>query len=269
MTSKSAVMSIDGKIHDNIQLPKVFDTPFRPEVIHKVYVNLLSHTFQKQGRYPTAGELVSAESRNTGLGIARLARIRGEGFSRAGQAAGVAGVRHGRVAHPPESWKRIYKKINKKEKRLGLYSAIAATAHRDLIEARGHHVKNISSFPIIISNDIESISKTQNLQKILTALGLGEDLMRSKRSTKRSGAEKTGARRKKSSGISALVIVRNGSTVMRLSNSIPGVDIRSVESLSILDLTPGSKPIRLTVFSQGALQYLDRLKIPIQGKKTR
>src|SRR5688572_20099501 len=35
---------------------------------------------------------------------------------RAGQAAGVAGVRHGRVAHPPESWKEIYKKINKKEK---------------------------------------------------------------------------------------------------------------------------------------------------------
>ena len=73
-----------------------------------------------------AGELVSAESRNTGLGIARLARIRGQGFSRAGQAAAVAGVRAGRVAHPPESWKVIHKKINKKERRLGLCSAIAS-----------------------------------------------------------------------------------------------------------------------------------------------
>ncbi|HEY9387946.1 MAG TPA: 50S ribosomal protein L4 [Nitrososphaeraceae archaeon] len=267
MTTKSAVMSVDGKIHNDVQLPEIFDTPFRPEVIHKVYVNLLSHLFQKQGRYPAAGELVSAESRNTGLGIARLARIRGEGFSRAGQAAGVAGVRHGRVAHPPESSKRIYKKINKKEKRLGLCSAIAATAHRDLIESRGHNVKNISSFPIIVSNEFESISKTQDLQKALIALGLGEDLMRSKRSTRRSRAQKTGARRKKSSGISALAIVSNSSTVRRLSNSIPGVDIRSVESLSVLDLAPGSKPIRLTIFSEAALQYLDRLTTHIQGKK--
>src|SRR3712207_7415295 len=91
---------------------------YRPEVIHKVYVNVLSHSYQRQGRYPAAGEMASAESRNTGLGIARLARARGEGFPRAGQAAGVAGVRHGRVAHPPESWKIIYKKINHKEKQL-------------------------------------------------------------------------------------------------------------------------------------------------------
>ena len=64
--------------------------------------------------------MVSAESRNTGLGIARIARARGEGFARAGQAAGVAGVRHGRASHPPESWKDIYKKINKKEKQAGI-----------------------------------------------------------------------------------------------------------------------------------------------------
>ena len=60
--------------------------------MHKVYINLLSHKYQRQGRYPAAGEIVSAESRNTGLGIARLARARGEGFQRAGQAAGVSGV---------------------------------------------------------------------------------------------------------------------------------------------------------------------------------
>ena len=53
--------------------------------MHKVYINLLSHKYQRQGRYPAAGEIVSAESRNTGLGIARLARARGEGFQRAGQ----------------------------------------------------------------------------------------------------------------------------------------------------------------------------------------
>ena len=76
----------------------------------------------------------------------------------------VAGVRHGRVPHPPESWKKIYKKINKKEKRVALCSAIAATARRDLIEDRGHKVENISGFPIIVSDDIESIRKTKDLR---------------------------------------------------------------------------------------------------------
>src|ERR671923_2861067 len=147
---KTKVIGLDGRDSAEIELPAVFDTPYRPEVIHKVYVNVLSHSYQRQGRYPAAGEMVSVESRNTGLGIARLARARGEGFPRAGQAAGVAGVRHGRVAHPPESWKLIYKKINKKEKQLGLCSAIAATARKDLIEKRGHKIEDIVSFPIVV-----------------------------------------------------------------------------------------------------------------------
>src|ERR671928_1004046 len=150
---KATVLSLDGRDAGEIELPTIFETPFRPEVIQKVYVNLLSHSFQRQGRYPAAGEMVSAESRNTGLGIARLARARGEGFQRAGQAASVAGVRHGRVAHPPESWKNIYKKINHKERQLGLCSAIAATARKDLVQRRGHKMDGNLELPIIISND--------------------------------------------------------------------------------------------------------------------
>ncbi|MRN68868.1 MAG: 50S ribosomal protein L4, partial [Nitrosopumilales archaeon] len=109
MSLNVGVLGLDGRKTDTTLLPAVFNSAYRPDVIHKVYVNLLSHGYQRQGRYPAAGEIVSAESRNTGLGMARIARARGEGFPRAGQAAGVAGVRHGRVAHPPESWKKIYK----------------------------------------------------------------------------------------------------------------------------------------------------------------
>src|SRR3954452_21099429 len=171
------VYDLEGRETSNVDLPPVFNFPYRPEVIKKVYVNLDSHHYQRQGRYPAAGEIVSAESRNTGLGIARLARARGEGFQRAGQAAGVSGVRHGRVAHPPESWKNIYKKINKKEKQLGICSAIAATSRKDLIIKRGHKIGGLLDFPIVVSNEIESISKTKQLQTTLIALGLKEDLI--------------------------------------------------------------------------------------------
>ncbi len=73
------ILETDGSNKNTITLPEVFDTPYRPEVIQKVYNNLNSYTFQRQGRYPAAGQMVSAESRNTGLGIARIARARGEG----------------------------------------------------------------------------------------------------------------------------------------------------------------------------------------------
>lgn len=260
MKSEMVVRSLDGSTERTMQVPQIFQTSFRPEVIHRVYVNLLSHKFQKQGRYPAAGELVSAESRNTGLGIARLARIRGQGFSRAGQAAAVAGVRAGRVAHPPESWKVIYKKVNKKERRLGLCSAIAATSRKDLIEGRGHHVEGISEFPIVASDAIESITKTRDLQKTLIAFGLARDLSRASGSNKKiteSGKKGTGGKR---GGTCALIVVRRGSSIARLSNSVPGVDVKDIESLSVLDLAPGSKPIRLTIFSEGALEYLGQFK---------
>ena len=283
---QAKVLQLDGKESHTIDLPTLFETPFRYDVIHKAYVNLLSHSFQRQGRYPMAGEVVSAESRNTGLGIARIARAKGEGFSRAGQAAGVASIRQGRVAHPPESWKNIYKKINNKEKQLALCSAIAATARKDLIERRGHKVSDITSFPIIVSDDIENISKTKDLVSLLQALGLKDELKRVQFSRKaRSGTARRRGRRGRSA-VSAIIVVsgyesdsdndskvdgnkhtRNkenfrNKNIMKLSGSIRGLDIKQVKDLSVLDFLPGSKPIRLTIFSESAIKELGNIKKP-------
>jgi large subunit ribosomal protein L4e len=272
MIMQAKVLQIDGKESHTIELPLVFETPFRYDVIHKVYVNLLSHSFQRQGRYPMAGEVVSAESRNTGLGIARIARAKGEGFSRAGQAAGVASIRHGRVPHPPESWKNIYKKANNKEKQLALCSAIAATARKDLIERRGHKISNMSNFPIIISDAIESISKTKDLLNLLRALGLKQELDRVHFSLKaRSGTARRRGREGRSA-VSAIIVVgssrghyqgdNNNKNIVKLSGSVGGIDIKQVKDLSVLDFAPGSKPIRLTIFSESAIKELNNIKRP-------
>jgi large subunit ribosomal protein L4e len=260
---KAKVVALDGGDAGEIELPVVFDTPYRPEVIHKVYINLLSHTYQRQGRYPAAGEMVSAESRNTGLGIARLARARGEGFPRAGQAAGVAGIRHGRVPHPPESWKIIYKKINQKERQLGFSSAIAVTARKELVQRRGHKIGDNINLPLVVSNDIESISKTKDLKKVLISLGLGEDIARV--SLMRKARSGTARRRGRSarSGTSALIVVGNKSRLVKLSQSITGVDIRHVKDISVIDLLPGSKPIRLTIFSHNAIDAMKSFQAPV------
>lgn len=260
---KAKVLTLDGADAGEIELPAVFDTPYRPDVIHKVYVNLLSHSYQRQGRYPAAGEMVSAESRNTGLGIARLARARGEGFPRAGQAAGVAGVRHGRVPHPPEPWKIIYKKINQKERQLGLCSAIAVTARKELVQRRGHKIGGNVKLPIVVSNDIESITKTKDLKKVLIGLGLGDDIARASIVRKaRSGTARRRGRPARS-GTSALIVVGNESKLVTLSHSIPGVDIKRVKDISVIDLVPGSKPVRLTIFSHNAIDGMKSFQAPM------
>jgi len=251
------ILEIDGTNKSTLTLPAVFQTPYRPDVIQKVYNHINSYTFQRQGRYPAAGQMVSAESRNTGLGIARIARARGEGFPRAGQAAGVASVRHGRLAHPPVSWKNIYKKINKKEKLLALCSAIAATTNEELIKRRGHKINDNLQLPIVISNQIESIVKSKDLEKVLIKLGLEDDLKRTFIRRNKS-VHKNGTNRR--SALSVLIIVGNDEKIGRLNNSLPGITVKSVKFISVLDLAPGSKPARLTIYSENAINELTNLK---------
>lgn len=256
---KVSLKDLRGKEIESVELPSVFNTPFRPEIIKKVYINVLSTKFQPQGRYPAAGEIVSAESRNTGLGMARIARARGEGFQRAGQAAGVAGVRSGRLAHPPVSWKKNYKKINKKEKQLGFCSAIAATSNKDIIEKRGHNVGNISAFPIVVANDLEKITKTAELRKTLLSLGLEDDLKRSTNTVRVPSGKSRLRGRKKHTALSCLIVVSKDSPVSKLKKSLPGVNIVSIEKLSIMDLVPGTKPVRLTIYTKNAIDSMNKI----------
>jgi hypothetical protein len=43
---------------------------------------------------------------------------------------------------------------------------------------------------------------------------------------------------------------------MKLKRSLAGVDVKAVDSLNVMDLLPGSKPIRLTMYSQNAIDAL-------------
>ena len=113
---KIPILATNGKKEEEIELPLVFSTDFRKDLIHKAFTNLNSHSFQSQGRLPTAGMDVVALSNDppTGRGISRIAKMRGGGGGRQGQAGGVASVRGGRQAHPPTNEKVINKKLNKK-----------------------------------------------------------------------------------------------------------------------------------------------------------
>ncbi len=261
---KVPVFSVAGAKDGDVELPMIFSTPIRNDLIHKAYVHLESHSFQRQGRYANAGMDVVAESNSppTGHGAARVARMRGGGGGRQGQGGGVAMVRKGRQAHPPLVEKDIYKLLNKKESRLALCSAIAATSSSSLVKLHGHKVDKIESFPVVVNDQIESISKSKELSKIFNSLNLSEDVKRLEDRLKRRSGKSQLRGRSTKVGKSVLLVVKDAKKLSKASGSLLGVDVVETRNLSVLDLAPGAKPIRLTVFSKGAIEDIGKIKSP-------
>ena len=71
---KVLTLGINGAKESEIELPLVFSTPFRKDLISKSFTNLNSHKFQPQGRKPTAGMDVVARSNDppTGQGLSLI-----------------------------------------------------------------------------------------------------------------------------------------------------------------------------------------------------
>ena len=260
---KVSAFNLSGTKENEVELPLIFSTSFRKDVIIKAFTNLNSHKFQPQGRRPTAGMDVVARSNDppTGQGRSRIAKMRGGGGGRQGQAGGVASVRGGRQAHPPKVQKVIFKKLNKKENKLALCTAIAATQSKEIIESRGHKIGNLKTFPVIISDDIESISKTKEMLKILDSLQLMQDVDRLKSRRPRTGKSALRGRGTKI-GKSILFVVSDSKKLSHACGSIPGIDVQTAKNLSILDLAPGGVPIRLVVYTKNALKEIEKIKSP-------
>ena len=258
---KVDLMTLDGKKSEQIDLPIIFNTELNTKLIHKAYINLESHGFQKHSTHPTAGQDVVADSNDppTGRGISRIARMKGGGGGRQGQAGEVAGTRGGRQAHRPYANRVIYKKINKKENKLALCSAIAATSSKELIEKRGHKIAGIESFPIVITDDIENVSNTKKMLDVLNNLNVFQDVKRLENRKRRSGKVVLRGRASKI-GKSVLFVVSNSEKISKACSGIPGVDSCSAKDLSVLNLAPGGTLIRLTVFSKKAIEEISHIK---------
>jgi large subunit ribosomal protein L4e len=251
------ILDLKGESSKETDLPETFLLPLRPDIIHRAFWIVRSHGIQPYGRDPEAGEKTSAESGwpPTGRGISRVPRVKGERSRRSGQAAGVASVVGGRLPHPPRSEKAIYNKINKKERRLALETAIAFTGDANAVAWRGHRVGNLE-FPLVVVDDIETVSKTAELNTFFKTVGLSDELKRLVRGVKRRSGKPRMRGRAYSEPIGPLVVVSNDRGVGRAAESIPGVKVVEVNNLSVLDLAPAGVAGRLTFWSESSLDAL-------------
>ena len=120
-------------------------------------------------------------------------------------------------------------------------------------------IEKIESLPLIISDDIESVTQTSKMIKILEDLNLSQDVQRLENRKKRSGKVALRGRTKKT-GKSVLFVLSDSKNVKKACNSIPGVDACSVNDLSVLDLAPGANLIRLTAYSKKAIAEISKIK---------
>jgi len=256
MTKKTTkIFSLKGEPIGKIKLPSVFETPLRPDVIKRAVLAIQSNRFQLQGRDPMAGKRTSAESRGVNLGIARIPRVKGPG----GRGALAPGTVGGRVAHPPTFEKKIVKRIPKKEKRLALFSAIAATASKETVASRGHSIEDVPQIPLIVEDELEKLRKTKEVEETLINLGVLADIYRVKESRKiRAGKGKRRGRKIKRA-VGPLVVVTEDKGIMGATRNILGVDVVTVNNLNAEMLAPGAHPGRLTIWTSSAIQKLDEL----------
>ena len=250
---KVQVVDLQNKNTGEVELPKVFSTPVRHDVIKRAVIALQSTRFQPQGRDPMAGKRTTAESRGTGHGMARVPRLKQS--SRAAFGVSIVG---GHQAFPPTAEKVIVKRINKKEKRFAIRSGIAATAVKELVAKRGHMVQDVETLPIVVSDELESLMKTKDVKTFLQAMNLWGDIERSDRGKIRAGIG-TMRGRKYKKGKGPLIVVGEDNGIGYAARNLTGVEVTDVYSLNAELLAPGAHPGRLVIWTQSAIEQLDEV----------
>ena len=250
---KVPVMNLQKEKTGEVEVPQVFSTPVRHDVIKRAVIALQSTRFQPQGRDPMAGKRTTAESRGTGHGIARVPRLKSG--NRAAFGVSIVG---GHAAFPPLSEKVIVKRINKKEKRFAIRSGIAATAVKELVEKRGHKVQNVEQLPIVVSDELESLMKTKDVKDFLKTLELWSDVERADRRKVRAGQGKMRGRKYKK-GKGPLIVVGEDNGIGFAARNLPGVEVSNVPGLNAELLAPGAHPGRLVIWTQSAIEQLDEV----------
>jgi large subunit ribosomal protein L4e len=247
--SKVNVHDKSGKASGQVEVPSVFATPIRTDLIRKAVNVAQANRRQRYGASPIAGTRPSVEWPGKGKGMARTPRLR-----QGNRAAFVPNAFKGRRAHPPEARHFWTEKINDKERRLAIASALAATAMADTVKARGHKVADTVAFPIVVADDFAATAKTSELQASLTSLGLGADLDRAKTGVHvRAGMGKLRGRAYRTPR-SVLIVTVDGQAPG--APNLAGVEVVAARNLSAEDLAPGGDIGRLTVYTQGAIAHL-------------
>jgi len=251
---KSTTYTSSGEKKGTIELPNVFSSPIREDLVMKYFE--VSKT--KQPYSPKIGAGIRQQGYNQishkrhdwkghyGKGISRVPR---KTMSRRGTnfywiASNMPSARGGRRAFPPTGI-YVHKKINKKEINLAINSGIAATSNIPLIQKRYENLHSLDHAPFIIDSlPQKTKSLVHTLKKILEKninLGLKHKEIRAGKGKKR------GRKYKSNAGILIL-------TGKEEKANFKGFDIKNIKNVEISDLYPLG---RLALYTEKAIRELN------------
>ena len=271
---KATIISINGSNKGTIELPKVFETEYNPTLIRRAGLALQTTKKQPTGSDPRAGKKntavyvgyrgVPTPRRIINTEHARLPRLTNRRYLLYGRVAFVPQAVGGRAAHPLKSWENIVEQINKKERKLALASAIAATANKKLVEKRFIVEKEL---PIVVEDAIEDISKTKEAIEALKKIGVGKDLENAKNKVRRRAGKGKSRGRTKKEKKSVLIVTGKNSPILKAVRNIPGVDSVTTASLNVDLVAPGAEAGRLVVWTESAIKELGKEKTTEKTEK--
>lgn len=263
---KTKILDINGQAKKTIELPKFFESKIREDIVAKVL-----EAKKRQQPYspsPVAGKQHSAKGKivhrrhvwRSGYGRGQ-SRVPRKIFSQKGTrfnwaAAEVPQARGGMRAHPPKILhfqKEL--KINKKENKIALESALSATANKKFIEKKYLRVNNLNKeIPFVVESEILNL-KTKSFFESLKKI-LGDDLFSVAVVKKaiRSGRGKLRGRKYKSNA--GLLIVTGEKEKIKTNN----FDAAQAKTLNVTDLANGGLG-RLTIYTENAINELNK-RIP-------
>jgi len=241
----TTVHDLDGGEAGSVELPAVFETAFRPDLIGRAVTAAQANRKQAYGADEFAGLRTPAESFGSGRGLAHVPRS--ENVARR-----VPHAVSGRRAHPPKAAKDQSKKLNDKERQLATRSAIAATADAELVAERGHAFDENVELPLVVSDEFEDLVKTQEALGVLEALGVDDDVARAEDGRSVRAGQGKARGRKYRQPKSVLVVTSEEPS--RAARNLAGVDVATASEVNAEDLAPGAHPGRLTLWTESALE---------------
>ncbi len=101
--------------------------------------------------------------------------------------------------------------------------------------------------------------KAKDVEETLASLGVTEDITRVRDSRKvRAGKGKHRGRKMKQA-VGPLIVVVENKGIVKAASNVPGVEVTTVANLNTEMLAPGTHPGRLTLWTNGAIESLDKL----------
>jgi len=112
----------------------------------------------------------------------------------------------------------------------------------------------------LFENKFEDLKKAKEVVIALEKLGMESELARTKVKSLRAGRGKLRGRKYKRR-VGPLLIVSKMCAVEKSAANIPGVEVVEVKHINAEQLAPGAIPSRLTVWTQAALEVMQKEKL--------